>query len=504
MKAKLLLWLTALVLLADERIAAAIADPTVEEQRLTLACEEMPQLLCEAHIDEPSDEHSDAEKDKRLWQLDDVTNETLAAAVQQAQTKGTTLWRMGQRTADAKTPDDRWLYWQRLAELKRYRQFCDPKKCAAVIQAFERASRGINDVHFDGPDNKSALRIVVTGFDPFSLDANVDQSNPSGAAALAFDGLRIEHGGVRATLESMVFPVLITISMGRADFDLERFPGRRRSATAAGNLRIKTGASSDNPLVPRLLDASLEGPEFVEFNLPVAALQTVNSPFDVNDNRKVRTLERGGFAAASLSELSNQTAVSGSGGGYLSNEISYRTVHLAQQLQSTVPVGHIHTPRISGNDALVVHVITTQLRAMLEAALPEMEKLPTVRNHALKAAGENIQQPRAASRVYTKLLNQLSGHRSGSHNGNGVVGHRYIQKASKRSNSEFSSPRTADSPNQRFQQPADATVGTHKPNESSNHKSCNREVLHPAHALLNAVEHAHYRKCIGKQPYNRC
>ena len=35
-------------------------------------------------------------------------------------------------------------------------------------------------------------------------------------------------------------------------------------------------------------------------------------------------------------------------GGYLSNDVSYRTVRLVRALGSNVRVGHIHTPRISG------------------------------------------------------------------------------------------------------------------------------------------------------------
>ena len=46
-----------------------------------------------------------------------------------------------------------------------------------------------------------------------------------------------------------------------------------------------------------------------------------------------------------LAALRGQTAVQGSGGGYLSNEISYRSIRLANELGVALPMGHIHTPK---------------------------------------------------------------------------------------------------------------------------------------------------------------
>ena len=63
-------------------------------------------------------------------------------------------------------------------------------------------------------------------------------------------------------------------------------------------------------------------------------------------------------------------------GGYLSNEISYRTVRLAQALKSPTPVGHIHTPRLEGFDEETLRAITNQLSAMVERAASELAKAP--------------------------------------------------------------------------------------------------------------------------------
>ena len=310
---------------------------------------------------------------------------------------GQGLWAAARAYAAASL-DDRPLYWLRLATTTHLKADCGAN-CPSVVEAFDRASRGDADLTFS--DDPTALRMLVTGFDPFSLDRNIDQSNPSGVGALRLDGARWTLAGRPVEVEALLFPVrfdafdagtvearlapllksealalLATVSMGRDHFDLERFPGRRRSSEAPDNAGVLTGASAAKPLVPRLGDGPLEGPEFVEFSLPVAALQGGAGPYEIRDNRRVATLERGTFDAASLTELDGLTAVRGGGGGYLSNEISYRTVRLAQALGRETAVGHIHTPRLEGFDEETLRAITDQLSAMVKSAAEELTKAP--------------------------------------------------------------------------------------------------------------------------------
>ena len=89
----------------------------------------------------------------------------------------------------------------------------------------------------------------------------------------------------------------------------------------------------------------------------------------VRDNRNVLTLQHGAVAAPSLIDLEGLTAVSGSGGGYLSNEISCRALRLGRLLGSEVLIGHIHTPRIEGFDADMEMQVGEQLRRRLIAAV---------------------------------------------------------------------------------------------------------------------------------------
>ncbi|ASP40999.1 hypothetical protein CHH28_19015 [Bacterioplanes sanyensis] len=355
---------------------AASLDP--EEQRIAKVEQQLPELLSPL---QDSAQH-------QLKQLRTATNSQakLTKAGQQ-------LWRKAVTQVQAGQPDDRPLYWTRLW-LRR-----ELKNAAALTEKdlapLELASRGINDIQFD---QNADVRILITGFDPFFLDRYLHQANPSGLAALSLDGQVLSLNGRTAEIEAAMIPVrfadfdqgmieslltpylqrqsvdmIVTISMGREDFDLERFPGLNRSAKAPGNRNIYTGAEQQNPIPPKLYDQDLSGPQFVEFSLPVAAMQKAEGRWKINDNRQVETVEKGALLADSLASLSGQTSVAGSGGGYLSNEISYRSILLGQQLGIDVPTGHIHTPAIRGYDGETAQAVVDQIRAMLTHAIAGLE-----------------------------------------------------------------------------------------------------------------------------------
>ena len=296
---------------------------------------------------------------------------------------GKHLWREAVADVQVGQGDDRALYWSRLIIRKLLIE-------QASLAEFELASRGMTDIEF--PD-EACRRVLITGFDPFHLDDDISQSNPSGLAALSLDGTSLDGACGPARIEAAVIPVrfadfdeglietffrpylasgidlVVTISMGRDAFDLERFPGRRRSAEVPDNRNVLTGATASTPLIPQLAGERLEGPEFVEFSLPAESIGAVGGPWPVRDNRKIVTLERGAFAATGLASLDGLTAVSGSGGGYLSNEISYRVVRLARALGATTRVGHLHTPRVGGYDQTAELDMVEQIRRILLAAV---------------------------------------------------------------------------------------------------------------------------------------
>ena len=312
---------------------------------------------------------------------------------------GNSLWRVAKQHINSDDRfDDRGLYWQRLKLSRILRNSAPAFKLSnseknALLQRLEDTSRGVQDLDYRQGMHK---RILLTGFDPFLLDRNIEQSNPSGVAAQMLDGLVIEHAGITAEINTVIVPVryvdfdqgfiektlapfyalnsvdmVVTVSMGREDFDLERFPGKRRSASAPGNLNIYSGGSKENSVISQLYNRPLPGLEFVEFSLPVAHMLKAEGKFKINDNHQVTTLEKT-FQPSSLIELKDAIAVEGSGGGYLSNEISYRSIRLRNQLDSSIPTGHIHTPRIKQFEPETNRAIIEQIVKMLELALPTL------------------------------------------------------------------------------------------------------------------------------------
>lgn len=283
------------------------------------------------------------------------------------------LWRRAVADVQAGHLDDRPLYWARLRLRRALRQRGQPL-------AGEHSSRG-----FDAAPPSGAATVLLTGFDPFHLDRDIAQSNPAGLAALALHGTTIGTARVRAAIlpvrfrdfdEGIVEAALarpfqarprlaVTVSMGRDQFDLERFPGRRRSARTPDNCNVASGASEHRPLPP----PAVAGPEFLEFSLPAAAMTAVDGRWQVRDNRTVRSVERGEVVARSLAELANDTAVCGSGGGFLSNEVAYRALLLQRRLRLSFPLGHIHTPALRGYDSALLGGIVDQLRRLVAAAL---------------------------------------------------------------------------------------------------------------------------------------
>ena len=327
---------------------------------------------------------------------------------------GKKLWEAAKRTvAEQAILDDRSLYWSRLSltAYLRASQFAMPlssNQRISLIERLENSSRGRDSIEFTAGAVK---KILVTGFDPFLLDKHIDQSNPSGIVALNLDGQTLTYGQASAEIQTVIFPVrfedfdageveqliepllktrqvdmIVTVSMGRTDFDLEHFPGRRRSSGSPDNLNVYSGGDETKPKIPLLNGAVIDGPEFLEFSLPYRAMQRVildakqdankqqgevTYPYLINDNRTITTLD-GTFEAKTLAELKGATAVRGSGGGYLSNEISYRSVRLAHKYQPLIPTGHIHTPRLERYDAEQLKTISDQVAEMILYAIIEI------------------------------------------------------------------------------------------------------------------------------------
>ncbi len=366
---------------------SASSQLTAEELRLAKASQAMPDIT-------------------RYFDWHQLTNNLVKVtdfhqAKQALSVLGEQLWQHSKtQVQTGALIDDRPLYWTRLtitAFIKSSLKTFSATEKSALIEAFETSSRGQQDLMFK---KKTHKRILLTGFDPFLLDRNISQSNPSGLAALWFDGMVIEyqgrHGTISAEINTAMVPVrfedfdqgeveallspfyatnsvdlIATISMGRSHFDLEHFPGLRRSAAVPDNLNIYSGASKAKPIIPKLGGEDLSDKEFVVFSLPYHAMQQAKGQYEVNDNREVTSLDKT-FSPKHLNDLHGHIAVEGGGGGYLSNEISYRSILLRNKLASKIPTGHIHTPRISNFDGKTNQAILWQIKAMLELSLSEI------------------------------------------------------------------------------------------------------------------------------------
>jgi hypothetical protein len=157
-------------------------EADVEEARVAAARTALPEVFTDFDADRLAGIESPgaaARAGSALW-------EAQVEAVRQARRAGNRI-------------DDRPLYWQRLATLRNARADCAQRSeaidCAAILERFEWASRGASDVAWN---TDAPLRVLVTGFDPFFLDRQIGQSNPSGLAALLLDGRVLAAADVRA------------------------------------------------------------------------------------------------------------------------------------------------------------------------------------------------------------------------------------------------------------------------------------------------------------------
>jgi pyrrolidone-carboxylate peptidase len=329
---------------------------------------------------------------------------------------GQQLWTEATSRAQNITPDtdDRILYWARLQMVQAIRQAepgwlrrLNPDRSRRarqeLINTFERASRGIESATFQG--DTDVKRILISGFDPFGFAAggSLHQGNPSGAAVLALDGTSLQAGGIRGEVQAVIFPVrftdfesgiverffaphlsaprppdlIMTISMGQSNVtELEMFAGRRRSTEYPDNVGIQGGGTA---ISPQEIPGVGPGPEFLGTNVPPATLEAMRRALgrqhSLPGETTVREIPRGRTAAreSTTGPTVGSTAVAGSGGAYLSNEIYYRTSLLRRQTDVSVPLIHLHTPRLpaNANDAQRNAIIAT-IRRLLEVTLANL------------------------------------------------------------------------------------------------------------------------------------
>ncbi len=325
---------------------------------------------------------------------------SLSAAEASMKKFGQELWSLGtaayQRTAGP-VEDDRVLFWTRQLLLYRLQNWkasfalskADRDKLAAAL---EQSSRGMDSAVFAGT---AAKKVLVSGFDPFGLRDDVRANNPAGAAALLLDGRTLTSGAVTAEVQSVIFPVrftdfnagivesffrpylkgpnrvdmIMTISQGRAAFEVEQFAGKRRSTGISDDWGVSGGGTRNAPAVPPGVAAA--SPEFLPTALPAKQMRaSLGRKKPLQDETEVVEIPKGGTKPARRATggpTAGSTAVAGSGGGFLSNEIMYRTLLLRTDENSTVPVGHLHVPIPTA--ALDAPAIARRVQKLIEDTL---------------------------------------------------------------------------------------------------------------------------------------
>ncbi|MDX2534146.1 pyroglutamyl peptidase [Streptomyces scabiei] len=318
--------------------AASAAAPTVEEQRLDRA---VPQeILRRSGFDTVAPEFGRALAGARSY----------ARAERIVVREGARLWTRAVDRAQGRGPaggdlsrdDDRPLYWARLGMTREVRGWepefgLSDRQRADLLAALERASRGQDSLGFP-QGGKGLKRILVTGFDPFTLDRDIRISNPSGATALALDGT------VERTLRGPLprVDLFATVSQGRVGrFDVERTNGAWRGGFADNDNIGSTGT------VP--VSDPAGQPQWTTTTLPYADIVAARTGrFPVYDNTSVTEIPAGGTTAVVRPDgpTPGSTARAGGGGDYLSNEIAYRATLLRDRLGlgPSLPGGHVHTP----------------------------------------------------------------------------------------------------------------------------------------------------------------
>ncbi|MFI9610611.1 pyroglutamyl peptidase [Streptomyces sp. NPDC052023] len=387
--------------LAAPTTASAGTAVTVEEQRLERAAPQ--EILRRSGFDTVAQEFAEALNGARSY----------AQAHRIVVRQGAALWRRavdraqgrGPATGDLSRDDDRPLYWARLGMTREVRGWepafgLGERQRTALLDALERTSRGQSDIAYPSR-GKGVKRILVTGFDPFTLDRDVRISNPSGATALALDGTVIRTADGPARVETAVFPVrwadfadgtvertlrphlpkidlFTTVSQGRVGrFDIERTNGAWR------------GGFADNENIGRTETVPVTDPasqpQWTSTTLPYAAIVAATTGrFPVYDNTSVTEIPAGGTQPVVRPDgpTPGSTARAGGGGDYLSNEIAYRATLLRDRLglHGTLPGGHVHTPVLqfaAGNTTEVTDPefvrnrldIIAQVRAILTVAV---------------------------------------------------------------------------------------------------------------------------------------
>jgi hypothetical protein len=224
-------------------LSAPCLDPSVtlsvEENRLsfTLPDNDNPAVLQSSPFSEQMIEGAGFEDFGPSFVNQLCHARTLKAAKNIVMRNAEQLWQMAVNRAQQRGPvegdlpysDDRPLYWTRLQATAALRQWTprfalSADDRTALITTFDRASRGMFDIEF--PAGKGVKRVIMSGFDPYTLDGgpdgtapgaagnNIRHGNPSGATALSLDDTKY-----KSAHHKVVFIQAYTLTVNFTEFE---------------------------------------------------------------------------------------------------------------------------------------------------------------------------------------------------------------------------------------------------------------------------------------------
>ncbi|WP_430783339.1 hypothetical protein [Actinoplanes sp. G11-F43] len=344
---------------------------------------------------------------------------TLAAAARKAEAAGERLWTTAVARAqgriqmgDIERYDDRPLYWTRLTGTRDIRQWTPRFPLSGtqrdkLVKTYEYAARGLTSTTF----RPGVTRVLVSGFDPYQLDAEIRRSNPSGGAALQLDGAVFRSAGRTVQVQAVALPVtwggfdrgivedafgphltrrspqradlIMTISQGlRGVMHVERWAAGWRGGVPDNN---NVGTPEQVPPAAGWPQPT-PTPEWIETTLPHQAMVGAGTtPWPTRLNPQLCEWAAGDRPTGRVTCHDGEPtpggqASSGGGGSYLSNESMYRSNRLRVALGATdIPGGHLHISALlpfADPEALLDPAFTTDRQATIDQTI-----------HLVKAAG---------------------------------------------------------------------------------------------------------------------
>ena len=278
---------------------------------------------------------------------------------------------------------DFWLYQTRLlfrCRIKKAKSLMVKRRERALLDLLERHSRGLADIYFE---DGSKRPVLLLAYDPWlGFGAELDEEeqpealgNISGRMALRFHGQNLLNhlGRAEMSFRAVILPIryadfdtgivekflsplirdnkleaIISMSTDFTSFEhlsIDRFAANIRSGDEDNdNQRAREG--SIIPSAPAFYETRLRYENYPNNPLPSIAGGLILQLAEGYDGKTFNRLDlRAKIPSSEVFGLS--TAIEGSGGRYLSNELFYRIAHLrAKEATDMVDIvnGHLHLP----------------------------------------------------------------------------------------------------------------------------------------------------------------